>query len=160
MNPHSHYMRQIIAIVFFLLANQVTAQEKPFEQSLQQLVDSINYLIKNSADGFVQPTFSINKEGDISILDAKKSGFRFNIFSLRDQDTIHHRKDGIAFIPENTRSITTNKFILFLDKNGKTLGLFKFTRTKEAYVLTIYNLLVRIKSFFPKNKSNTTTIME
>lgn len=153
MNLYFHYMRQIIAIVvFFLLSNQVTAQEKPFEQQLQQLIDSVNYLIKNSKDGYVQPVFSMNNKGDIMILDAKQSGFRFSISSLRDQDTSHDGKDGIVFIPENSKSITTNKFIQFFDKNGKSVGLFKFTRTEDAYVRKIYNLLTYIRSYYTSKK--------
>lgn len=153
MNSYSNYIRQTITIFsFFLLFNQVTAQENRLELKLQQLVDSVNYLIKNSKDGFVQPIFSINSKGDISILNSQKSGFRFNISSLREQDKNHITDGGISFVPENTRSITTNKFILFIDQNGKKLGLFKFTRTEDVYVRKIHELLLQIRSYFIKKK--------
>lgn len=141
----------MITAIFLLAAIQLLAQRNLAEQQLKQMTDSVNYLIKNSQDGFVQPIFSINTKGDISILDSKKAGFRFNLFSLHRRDSTEGPEKGIAFIPENSKSITTNKFILFKDKSGKTVGLFKFTRTGDEYVRSIYEILLRIRSHLFKH---------
>lgn len=146
-------MRYIGIITFFLfLGTPLFAQKKISEKQLLQLADSVNYLLKNSEDGFVQPVFSINSEGDITILEDQKSGFRFNIFSLCAQDSIYEGKGGTVFVPERPRSITTNKFIRFMDNNGRTIALLKFTHTEDAYVRKIYDLLIHIRSYFITKK--------
>lgn len=141
-------MKYILLIVIICLpGTQLFGQKTIFEKELLQMADSVNYLLRNSDDGFVQPFFSINTKGDITILDSQQSGFRFNLFSLQMPDSTNDFEKGIVFVPENSKSITTNKFILFKDKNGKTVGLFKFTRTGDAYVQKIYELLLRIRSY-------------
>lgn len=131
---------------------QLSAQEISSELSLPQMVDSVNYLLRNCEDRFVQPVFSINEKGDISILDKKKSGFRFNISILRSDDSTQNVFKGIEFVPERPKSITTNKIIQFIDQEENRVGLLMFTRTDDTYVRKIYGLLVQIRSYFTNNK--------
>ncbi len=131
---------------------QLSAQEISSELSLPQMVDSVNYLLRNCEDRFVQPVFSINEKGDISILDKKKSGFRFNISILRSDDSTQNVFKGIEFVPERPKSITTNKIIQFIDQEENRVGLLMFTRTDDTYVRKIYGLLVQIRSYFANNK--------
>lgn len=112
---------------------------------LQRMVDSVNNLLMNSADGSVQNKLSVEINGKVSLLDKDQSGFRFSLFQLKR--TIEDSKEeGIEFVPEVKGSITTNKFINF-NTNEKTVGLIKFTRTSEALVKKIHGILLRIRDY-------------
>ena len=64
------YLRSVkMSLIFLFMWVQLSAQEISSELSLPQMVDSVNYLLRNCEDRFVQPVFSINEKGDISILD-------------------------------------------------------------------------------------------
>ena len=112
---------------------------------LQKMVDSVNYLLMNSADGSVQNKLSVDMNGKMSLLDNNQSGFRFNLFQLK-RSIANGKEKGIEFIPEVVGSITTNKFIYF-NTNEDTVGLIKFTRTPEALVKQIHTLLLRIRDY-------------
>lgn len=139
-----------LIIIIFPFCAVLRAQEHTPDPLLRQMADSVNYLLRNSKDGFVQPFFSVNTKGDMTLLDAQKTGFRFNLFSLAAYDSTTHEDKGIVFVPEDNRSITTNKFILFKDTKKNTVGLFKFTRTDDSYVRSIHAILLRIRSYIVK----------
>lgn len=143
-----------ILLVLLIVGVQLSAQHKTPASVLAQMVDSVNYMLKNCKDGLVQPVFSINTKGDISLLDKNESGFRFPISSLNAQDSGQMENQGITFVPEDNRSITMNKFILFVDKKKNTIALLKFVSTTDDDVRKIYALLLRVRSYFFTHFSN------
>jgi hypothetical protein len=132
-------------MLFFITTNHpVNAQERP-DKYLQQMVDSVNHLLKTSPDGYVQFLLSVSMNGDASLLDSKQSGFRFNLLQLK-KGTIEDNDAGIEFVPENIGSITTNKWIRFHTEK-KVVANIKFTATNEELVKKIHGILLRIRSF-------------
>ncbi len=123
------------------------AQNTSEERYLQQMVDSVNHLLTNSEDGSVQPTVNIMKNGDIAIVYSNKSAFRFNLFELKPQNADDENEKGIQFVPEDKRSITTNKWIIFNTRDKVSVGFLKFTQTADTYVHNIYLTLLRIRTY-------------
>ncbi len=117
------------------------------------MVDSVNYLLTNSDDGSVQPTVSIMKNGDIAIVFSNKSAFRFNLFELRPQNVEIENAKGIQFVPEDKKSITTNKWINFNTKDKVSVGFLKFTQTADTYVHNIYLTLLLIRTYIEQTFS-------
>lgn len=129
----------------------VTNCEAKFVDTTQllKMVDSVNNLLLNSADGSVQNKLSVEMNGEMSLLDKNQSGFRFNLFQLKRVDE-NGNEEGIEFVPEVEGSITTNKFINF-NTNEKKVGLIKFTRTSEELVKKIHSILLRIRDYVFEN---------
>jgi hypothetical protein len=143
-------MKQLITLLFLSIVYINNCEAKCLSKSvdttiLQQMVDSVNYLLMNSADGSVQNKLSVDMNGKMSLLDKNQSGFRFNLFQLK-RSVANGKEKGIEFIPEVVGSITTNKFIYF-NTNEDTVGLIKFTQTSEESVKKIHAMLLRIRDY-------------
>ncbi|MBP8115092.1 MAG: hypothetical protein KAY50_07035 [Chitinophagaceae bacterium] len=139
-------VRTLLTCILLFFSQLIYAQNTSEEKLLQQMVDSVNYLLTNCDDGSVQPTVFITKNGDVAIVYSNNTAFRFNLFGLRSQNDEIENKEGIQFVPENKKSITTNKWINFHTIDNQ-VGFLKFTQTGEAFVYQIYLTLVRIRIY-------------
>ena len=136
---------QFILFLMTLIPSTVNAQNPP-EKYLQQMVDSVNHLLKTSPDGRVQYKLSISLNGNTALLDRDQSGFRFNLFKLK-RGRIRDNDAGIEFVPEAVGSITTNKYIFFNTPEDDRIALIKFTATGEEMVKKIHAILLRIRAY-------------
>ncbi len=139
-------VRTLLTCILLFFSQLIYAQNTSEEKLLQQMVDSVNYLLTNCDDGSVQPTVFITKNGDVAIVYSNNTAFRFNLFGLRSQNDEIENKEGIQFVPENKKSITTNKWINFHTIDNQ-VGFLEFTQTGEAFVYQIYLTLVRIRIY-------------
>jgi len=134
----------LFMLFFITTTHSANAQEQP-DKYLQQMVDSVNHLLKTSPDGRVQYKLSVSLNGNASLLDNNLSGFRFNLFQLKRTAT-KDNDAGIEFVPEVIGSKTTNKWIHF-NTEENTVALIKFTATKEEMVKKIHAILLRIRAY-------------
>ncbi|MEO5945317.1 MAG: hypothetical protein ABIP79_00760 [Chitinophagaceae bacterium] len=139
-------IRTSLTCILLVFSQLILAQNTSEEKLLQQMVDSVNFLLTNSDDGSVQPTVSVTRNGDIAIVYSNKAAFRFNLFELSSQKDETENEKGIQFVPEVKKSITTNKWINFNTKD-KEVGFLKFTATAEAFAHRIYLTLLRIRTY-------------
>lgn len=136
-----------LLFTFFMTTtpDTVNAQDSP-DKYLQQMVDSVNQLLKTSPDGRVQHKLSVSLNGNTALLDRDQSGFRFNLFKLK-RGRIRDNDAGIEFVPEAVGSITTNKYIFFNTPEDDRIALIKFTATGEEMVKKIHAILLRIRAY-------------
>jgi len=143
------YLRTAIFVLFLQLLiipiENIAQSPEQSDRFLQEMVDSVNHLLKTCRDGSVQPVLSVSINGDASLLDKKQSGFRFNLFQLK-KEAKEDNDAGIEFVPENIGSITTNKWIRFRTEKTVVANI-KFTATDEAMVKKIHGILLRIRLY-------------
>lgn len=144
------YKGAFISFLFMLflattIPVSVNAQDPP-EKYLQQMVDSVNQLLKTCPDRSMQYKLSVSLNGNAALLDSDQSGFRFNLFKLK-RGTVKDNDAGIEFIPEAIGSITTNKWITFNTAENDRVANIKFTATDEAMVKKIHAILLRIRAY-------------
>lgn len=144
---HKGVLISLLFMLFLttLIPATVNAQ-KPPEKYLQEMVDSVNYLLMTCPDRSMQCELSVSLNGNASLLDNKKSGFRFNLFKLK-RGTVNDNDAGIEFIPEMIGSKTTNKWITFNTVEDNRVANIKFTATDEEMVKRIHAMLLRIRAY-------------
>lgn len=144
------YKGALISLLFMLfLATTIPAivnAQDPPEKYLQQMVDSVNQLLKTCPDRMMQYKLSVSLNGNSALLDRDQSGFRFNLFKLK-RGSIKDNDAGIEFVPEAVGSITTNKYIFFNTPEDDRVALIKFTATGEEMVKKIHAILLRIRTY-------------